>query len=59
MSLGRSVGPLWAGFVYDISSGYPYWSGSIIMLAGFVISLLRLKPEETTPPVEEVRSLAD
>ena len=46
MSLGRSVGPLWAGFIYDINLSYPYWSGSIIMLASFVISMFKLKSEE-------------
>lgn len=45
MSLGRSVGPLWAGFAYDINSTYPYWSGSIIMLVGFIVSITRLKPD--------------
>jgi DHA1 family multidrug resistance protein-like MFS transporter len=45
MSLGRSVGPLWAGFAYDINSTYPYWSGSIIMLVGFIVSMIKLKPD--------------
>ena len=59
MSLGRSVGPLWAGFAYDLNSVYPYWSGSLVMLVGFVISMLRLKPEESSLPVEEVRPVID
>jgi DHA1 family multidrug resistance protein-like MFS transporter len=45
MSLGRSVGPLWAGFIYDINLVYPYWSGSVIMLVGFVVSMFKLKSE--------------
>lgn len=49
MSLGRSVGPLWAGFIYDINLSYPYWSGSIIMLVSFVISIFKLREEETIP----------
>ena len=49
MSLGRSVGPLWAGFIYDINLSYPYWSGSIIMLASFVISIFKLRDERTIP----------
>ena len=59
MSLGRSVGPLWAGFAYDLNSVYPYWSGSLVMLVGFVVSMLRLKPEESSPPVEQVRPAID
>ncbi len=39
MSLGRIVGPLWAGFVFDINYDYPYLSGAVIMLIGFLISL--------------------
>lgn len=46
MSLGRSAGPLWAGFAFDLNHAYPYWSGSLIMLVGFVIGMLRLRPEE-------------
>lgn len=59
MSLGRSVGPLWAGFAYDLNSVYPYWSGSLVMLVGFVVSMLRLKPEESSPPVEQVSPAID
>jgi MFS transporter, DHA1 family, multidrug resistance protein len=43
MSLGRIVGPVWAGFVFDIQIGFPYSSGALIMLVGFVVSLVWLK----------------
>ena len=39
MSLGRIVGPLWAGLVFDLNFDYPYLSGAAILFAGFVISL--------------------
>lgn len=39
MSLGRIVGPLWAGYVFDLNFDYPYMSGALILLAGFLISL--------------------
>jgi DHA1 family multidrug resistance protein-like MFS transporter len=45
MSLGRIVGPMWAGFVYDVNLAYPYYSGAVIMLIGFVMSLVWLKTE--------------
>ena len=45
MSLGRIVGPMWAGFVYDVNLTYPYYSGAVIMLVGFVMSLVWLKVE--------------
>lgn len=39
MSLGRAIGPLWAGFIFDVDVDYPYLSGAIVMLASFVASL--------------------
>ena len=50
MSLGRMAGPAWAGFIFDIQMGYPYLSGALIMLAGFLLSLGWLKEE---PRVKE------
>jgi len=43
MSLGRIVGPLWAGGVLDINLGYPFVTGAVIMLIGFVASLFYLR----------------
>jgi len=43
MSLGRIVGPLWAGFVFDVNFDYPYLSGAAIMFVGFLISLVWVK----------------
>ncbi len=45
MSLGRIVGPIWAGTAFDANIAYPYLSGALIIGAGFVISLLWLKPD--------------
>ncbi|UCC77682.1 MAG: MFS transporter [Anaerolineales bacterium] len=39
MSLGRIIGPIWAGAVFDLNYSYPYLSGSVILLLGFLISL--------------------
>ena len=44
MSLGRIIGPLWAGFIYDINVVYPYLSGAVIMVFSFVFSLVKLSP---------------
>lgn len=43
LSLGRVVGPLWAGFIFDINLNLPYLTGALIMLAGFVISIWKLR----------------
>jgi DHA1 family multidrug resistance protein-like MFS transporter len=40
MSLGRIIGPIWAGFIFDVNVNYPYISGSLLMMIGFFISLL-------------------
>ena len=40
MSLGRIIGPLWAGYVFDIHFDYPYMSGTLILFAGFLISMM-------------------
>jgi DHA1 family multidrug resistance protein-like MFS transporter len=46
MSLGRIVGPIWAGLVFDINIMLPYLSGAIILLVGFAISMVWLKKDE-------------
>ena len=45
MSLGRILGPLWAGLAFDIHIEIPFISGAFIMLAGFLISLKRIMEE--------------
>lgn len=42
VSLGRIVGPLWAGFAFDINLNFPYLTGGLIMLVGFIISFFWL-----------------
>jgi DHA1 family multidrug resistance protein-like MFS transporter len=45
MSLGRIAGPLWGGFAFDLNIRYPFWGGAAILLAGFLVSLVRLNGE--------------
>jgi DHA1 family multidrug resistance protein-like MFS transporter len=45
MSLGRIVGPIWAGFVFDVNFNYPYVSGAGILFIGFLIALVRISEE--------------
>jgi MFS family permease len=50
MSLGRIIGPLWAGYVFDLNYDYPYISGSLVLFLGFVVSLAwRARGAEATP----------
>ena len=44
-SLGRIVGPLWAGFSFDINMSYPFISGGLVLLAGFAASLLGMRAQ--------------
>ena len=45
MSLGRVLGPLWAGFAFDLNVEYPYLTGAMVMLLGFMASLIWLTPQ--------------
>lgn len=51
-SLGRVVGPIWAGFVFDVNVNLPYLSGTALMLAGFALSLLWLAPTRRSGEAE-------
>ena len=44
-SLGRILGPLWAGYIYEINIGYPFLSGVAILLAGLLFSLLAVSKQ--------------
>lgn len=43
VSLGRVVGPIWAGAVFEVRPVYPYLSGAIILLGVFLLSLRWIK----------------
>jgi DHA1 family multidrug resistance protein-like MFS transporter len=49
MNLGRIVGPIWAGCLYDVNSIYPYLSGAAIMLVAFAISVVWIRPPNEAP----------
>ncbi|MFZ5822164.1 MAG: MFS transporter [Chloroflexota bacterium] len=42
MSLGRIFGPLLAGYLLDINLSFPYMTGALLMLVGFIASLVYL-----------------
>jgi len=43
MSLGRVVGPTWAGFVFDVNMALPFISGAIIMTVALALAFIWLK----------------
>jgi MFS transporter, DHA1 family, multidrug resistance protein len=52
-SLGRVVGPLWGGYIYDINIEYPFLSGAATLALGLLVSLFRLRKK--TPETHEFR----
>ena len=59
ISLGRILGPIWAGFVFDIHVDYPYLSGSIIMFIGFLMSLFWVKEHTKQFKADEMHTALD
>jgi MFS transporter, DHA1 family, multidrug resistance protein len=53
MSLGRVIGPLWAGVVIDINLYFPFITGAAVMLIGFLASLVYLKRESSGQTIAE------
>ncbi len=54
-SLGRAVGPLWAGFAYDIHNTLSFWTGAIVQLIALVYGMRALRrDEESTPPTPSI-----
>ena len=45
MSLGRVIGPLWAGAALDMNLKFPFITAALVMLIGFVMSLSYLSSE--------------
>lgn len=48
MSLGRIVGPVWAGLLFDARITYPYLSSAVIMFGSWILSLIWL-PSDRQP----------
>jgi DHA1 family multidrug resistance protein-like MFS transporter len=53
MSLGRIAGPLWAGFALDLNLILPFVSGAVVMLIGFLISLIWLRQDEPSAAIQK------
>jgi DHA1 family multidrug resistance protein-like MFS transporter len=54
-SLGRVVGPIWAGFAFDLNYNLPYLSGAAIMFVGFLASLIWVTQEPRSRVHAELR----
>ena len=38
-ALGRGIGPLWAGFAFDMYSTLSFWTGALVQLISFAFTL--------------------
>jgi DHA1 family multidrug resistance protein-like MFS transporter len=52
-SLGRAVGPLWAGFAFDMYSTLSFWTGALIQLIALVVST-RMLSRDPTPAAASI-----
>jgi DHA1 family multidrug resistance protein-like MFS transporter len=50
-SLGRVVGPLWGGYIYDINIEYPFFSGAATLALGLLVSLFGLQKQAAGGPM--------
>ena len=44
-SLGRVVGALWGGYIYDINIAYPFFSGAATLLLRMLVSFVGLQKQ--------------
>lgn len=54
MSMGRIVGPMLAGWLFDINISFPYIASGVLLLITFILSmiLLRKKPVKIEPVIQ-------
>lgn len=43
MSLGRIIGPLWGGMIFDVNLYYPFLSGILLLFIMFIATVSRVK----------------
>lgn len=53
-SLGRVVGPLWAGYLYDVNIEYPYLSGAGTLVLGLLVFIAGMR--DSKPPGDDNRT---
>jgi DHA1 family multidrug resistance protein-like MFS transporter len=42
-SLGKALGPLWGGYIYDMDITYPFFSGAATLVMGLLLSLFAFR----------------
>jgi MFS transporter, DHA1 family, multidrug resistance protein len=52
-SLGRVVGPLWGGYIYDVNINFPFFSGAATFLLGLFVSMIALPTQSAFRSLQE------
>jgi len=52
-SLGRVVGPLWGGYIYDVNINFPFFSGAATFLLGLLVSMVALPTQSVFRSIQE------
>ncbi|MGE5377679.1 MAG: MFS transporter [Bacteroidota bacterium] len=52
-SLGRVVGPLWGGYIYDVNINFPFFSGAATFLLGLLVSMIALPTQSAFRSIQE------
>jgi DHA1 family multidrug resistance protein-like MFS transporter len=49
-SLGKALGPLWGGYIYDVDITYPFFSGAATLVIGLLVSLFAFRGQTRPSP---------
>jgi DHA1 family multidrug resistance protein-like MFS transporter len=44
-SLGRVIGPAWAGATFDLNPHMPYLSAAVVLVLSFIFALWAMRPD--------------
>ena len=55
-ALGRGIGPLWAGFAYDMTATLSFWTGALVQAIAFVYAFKVFGSSFNTASVESVET---
>jgi len=50
ISLGRVLGPLWGGYLYDVNMNYAFYSGAVMLAIGWMVSVLTVCNDPNPDP---------
>jgi predicted MFS family arabinose efflux permease len=45
ISLGRMLGSLWGGYLYDVNMDFAFYSGAVMLGAGWLVSAVSVRAD--------------